>query len=1439
MDTAINMIFLVLLIILLVLVALLITLYINKMAYLPNNISDDAYGGDRAQNKYGGARDVGYTLCSIAKYNADAGAMIADMNGIFTAIRNPVHLLKLNNLYYFGVQYTNDTTFIISQSFFDHMEGHPVNFAINVTTAGSVLDVPNNGNNSIIDDELEINEIFSKHMCQDLNNNNHAIQWLGIINNEYIFYEYQNHNPQRPPNWDHRYYNIQKNSNEYFDLYINRPPLDYLGVANKLRPIINFVDTTINNYYLNNSPNKLISFITDNEMALVAPNLVDHPFRIFGYFNANNNMIEIDQRHYNHFTEHIDNLIFPTCLITEDIDNNYINSLLGNQYYWIDNANADPFTPFAGFARFAANLFTIHLIDNNTGIIDIDGFGAGINIGVIGGHNGTDANLYQILFYQPCLDYIVGNDSAHQINELSRVTPDQDVKITINGRSYVGFMDFDRHKIKLIEGLTPIGNSHMFSFTQFGDTNNIIAKLKRCEGYILTQCTDNDAVNDRKIPVLFYDNIPEDNTAAHNPNPGYNKIVTISIAGNIITNHTENNSTVATYSPFIYDLLIDNLFTRIAGEDINTPAGGANSGIDDADNGANQQVFIICDLNYNNTVVNAAEARGADDITFPPTRDAIPNNFAEFVANDKIFGLYIYGDGTNNLEKRKIPQNILLLLIGYAYSINADINAIIDFMRFGPQYPALANDPRNITINPIAGRYNTITYRYNLRANNIINSTDINYTTPKIEINLAADNWYNTMVDDCYHPIDLGGVVLLANFTHSYENNHLMMFCHINTAIGLLYRSANLAAGTPNNIFSDANLAKIKFGNTALVDRTNIDDIFNNVVNNYIGCKCYGFYNNTEMGNTWNMNGIVKINEAAAALARVGIFDLDAHSVAIFDEHNINARNFYNAAGNVYAANFALYSVQVSDVIIDTRETKQSVILFDPPGVTAVNYDNCNLIIPLQSDKTITEFEHTEFYYYFGRYENNKYYLSDNIYTNMCSHMASNRGANYNLDFINMKNLRIDHLMKYRKYSDNPGYQIALRFEVFNIIDVNIANTILKKHMYVQSITAGNFHTFEHSFLRDTIVNLNAIDLAPNKELHNIRLYVPRIEPYTCVAPYNVVPYNGTRVDAAVVIFNAGLRILACEEIIVNRINTRITIYNNNESFVFFGNFEIQLDDMGLIAANKRNSTIFRYIDNIQYGIKIRELFNKNRPYKIYSVGPNSLNAKYKGQSIKYLANGVNNLSIANSATIDAFDVDRIRVRLLGGTVINVNTMILHFGEEAPPEVNIIETPIEDIPADTYIPTVDPFETKRKSLENWFEIINKNNGFTNLIDQGKVISNTINNRHNHPSAIEKPELRIKDVVVVLTEKDYNNEIDKYMKEVSIAKKKGDTIPPPKIYFLPNGGSKKQYFWQKKKHSLGYKTGDLLSLIDNTGSLNTGNIPNGIYFLGNQKDYLEF
>jgi hypothetical protein len=1351
----------------------------------------------------------------------DKDTITAAANLALTAVRNDprtieaiaaagsndnITLIKVDDVHYFGYN-TLPNTYIISYKIRELINAQltPPSLLGAIGALSNTFTINDAADNAFtiganlknIKDILESKEIII-HVIAPIN-----VLYVGnTAADEYIF-------------WDataSRYREYAINSIEMFNLEVTAAPTD---ITKKIR----FVNTAtkiagnLDGYH----PTEIIS------MATGVAALESTPYKVFTHKDAADAVYEIDSVLYESFnsaaaapTIRISPIITDTGAgiidatrikdITYGADflNNLKRMADHNYYHSANDLTVGQFI----------NNFKIHDIDMVTGILK-DNMGADINI------DGSDRNIYQILFYQPLLNFssdaatITGFSNA----ELGRAAPpgslNHNYRIHIDNiaktrqESYFGLYDvvddtsrgavgdpaIYHHKMYISSNLPakPIGGGDpanainhfstyqhnlIYTFEKFKENAaaadndaEFIAQMNILTGHILY----NAAADDEKVAILYYNNATRE--------------------------FTRNASDMADLATpiLLYDLYcINNEYINIT----------THRGFD------HQEIFILDNAAEALTRTLAPVAGGAD-----------PTHVKKYAFSARSY--YLYSSNAlvvapHSAHRHRMTRNTLNKLLLYSIEQTTDINPHASdtdkLDKFLENIDCTAGNLIDIATAPFL---NTIRFRYNIIAATIKAGVDAPAKTVNISL---GGNHYDTMIDNCYHVLNLAAV---ANINSIITSDNKRAFCQLNHGLGIIFRSDHL--NTYSN-FLNENLSSIEFLHEDMTDppapnrektsivgaitlryKTDIATVYVEInLNDYLGCGCIGFYN--KGGANWHTTG--------------GIVHYDAaHNIKIFDD-NANIRNFINAGtGDADAANFAVYDVSLMNTILDNNRPEQKVIFYTSavaplavgyPALAAaypaIDHTNCNAIIPLQSDKDNTPFEDTEFHYYFGRYDNNKYYLSERIGTYMIAARAAtgiNDGA-----FANLKNLRIDHLIKKYKTPNSPllfkEYGLAIRIE-----DVR---KIIKQYMVCEYLPAV-YQLFVHGIIGDieAAAGIDAIPVtgALDQLLSDMRIPVPRIEPYDKDVKYASVPYNAT---------------IPKPRAITHEL--RINNYMGG-NLSFFGEYQ---DALAIMTANATsiNSRIFRYSDNIEYNRIIKAAFMMHRPYQIYDPpaiappGPTLLAALHP-DPLKYVwisgelsinldglspfsaFNGLNTLSVSTSPT--PFHLTDVILYTTATEVLESEEALLRIA----PSVKEPEPIQEIVPEPVY--TADIHVQKQKALEKWISQLNMDSGKSHLVDtDGKTIPNDSNSRHNHPGATQVATIQIKEVEIVKSEREYKKIQDNYIKEVNNAKKHGRTIPKAKIYIIPS--SKDWLRHQKNKKTY--------SLVDKNGNLDLSNIPNGKY-----------
>ena len=1316
-------------------------------------------------------------------------------------VNDNITLIKVDDVHYFGYE-TAPNTYIISYIVRTLIEAQimlrPLTFGTIDDTLSNAFTIYNIADNAFtIGANLkDIKNILESHVISiygvSLN-----VLYVGNTNaDEYIF-------------WDdaaREYHNYAINSSQMFNLEVTDTATDitkkirFVNTANKIAAAA----ANLNDYH----PTEIISMA---HSAAGAQELT--PYKVFTHKGADC-VYEIDNVLYASFNNAVAPTIRISPIITDTgaspIDTNRIKNITygadflnnlkrmadHNYYHSVNNlAVADQF----------ANIFQIHDIDVVTGILQ--GGGGNVNI------DGSDRNIYQILFYQPLLDF---SSNALAINGLSNAelarggvpaNLNHNYRIHIDNiaknqqESYFGLYDVlndgvrpqvYHHKIYISSdlpvkqiGVDPADqflvyqHNLIYTFEKFkenaaaADTEAVfIEQMNILTGHILY----NAAANDEKVAILYYDN------------------------GTRAFTRNASDMTNLTTPILLYDLYCIN------DEYINITT---NRGFD------HQEIFILDNAAEVLTKVNAPVA-GAD-----PTH---VKKYTTFGSRS----YYLYSSNAavvapHSAHRHRMTRNTLNKLLLYSIDQATDINPHASdtdkLYKFLENIDCTAGKLITVDAGGTAPFLNTIRFRYDIDAATIKAGVDApDKTAVKLVDIDAGGNHYDTMIDNCYHVLNLANVAYINSIITS---DNKRAFCQLNHILGIIFRSDNL--NTYSN-FSNNNLSSIEFirednvanpnlnsektsivGAITLKYKTNIAGVYAEIIlNNYLGCGCIGYYD--KGGPNWHTTG--------------GIVHYDAaHNIKIFDD-NANTRNFIDGANAADAANFAIYDVSLMNTILDNNRPEQKVIFYTSAAVAAayhaIDAANCNAIIPLQSDKDNTPFEDTEFHYYFGRYHNNKYYLSENIGEYMIAARAGivNPGA-----FANLKNLRIDHLIKKYKTPNSP-----LLFKEYGaVIDIADVRKIIKQNMVCEYLpTVAVNELFESDIVGniEAAASINAIPMvsaAPDQLLSDMRIPVPRIEPYDKAVKYASVPYNETIPKP---------RGITHELRIDNYMGGNLS---------FFGVYEIALANMTTADATRINSRIFRYSNNIEYNRIIKAAFMMHRPYQIYEPpavvppgSPTLLDALHQ-DPLKYVwTSGDLSINLDGLSPFSAFNALNTLstvsspVLLLTDVILYTTATEVLESDEArlrvAPSVKEPE-PVKEIEPELVQYAADIHVQKQKVLKEWIEKLNMDSGKSHLVDtDGKTIPNDSNSRHNHPGATQVATIQIKEVEIVKSERDYKKIRDNYNKEVKLAKKQGRTAPKAKIYIIPS--SKDWLRHQKNKKTY--------SLIDKNGNLDLSNIPNGKY-----------
>lgn len=1185
-----------------------------------------------------------------------------------------------------------------------------------------------------------------------------------------------------------------------------------LEVTNTVAAIndkIKFVNTTnkitnagnINGY----APTAIISMATG-----VSPETT--PYKVFTHKNAAN-VYEIDNLLFPLFNSRAaaPTIIIPPIITTgmaNPIDTTRIKDITyatfsdnlkrennHNYYHSINDLTA--------VAAQFANDFVIHNISAN-GIIQ-DAAPANINI------DGMHRNIYQILFYQPRLDF--NNDSAAiyalsdiELAAVGNLNHNYRIHIdnisnpgTIKKESYFGFYDVqagrhDNYIIKLSDSLAAkqIGSTAgsavdlfsvyqhniIYTFERFKENtaaDNVIAfneQMSILPGHIL-----HNAVTETPIPILYYNEprkqfkIPQDDIS------NLNKDI------------------------FLYDLCcLNDQYVNIS---------IINRGI------ASQTIFILdTDLPRLDTTVGGAA---------PPTHvTKYDITFANKFDDNRSYYLYSNNDApavAGAALKHRMSESTLLRLCEHSITQATDAATAIG--------TAVTNTDKynqfieNIKINLIVdiatvAFFGNITYRYDIRAADSINACVINPDKKAAKADTTLINQYDTMIDNCYHIEDLPLVHIL-RLNSTIISNDKKIFCSLSHDRGIIYRSANISTEAS---FSDVKLSNIPFihGDAATIPslNDNVDSIIDNtikltykdnfittygVINDHLGCSCIGFYNKTKTGDNWHDTGGITYSNVAS------------RTIDIFDD-NEHSNNFLTAANVISLTNFEIYSVSMMNIIFYENKPEQKVIFFRDNIVGApqpiIHHDNCNAIIPLQSDKNNTPFEDTEFYYYFCRKDGGKYYLP----YDMCRHMTMPRTppiANHGINFINLANLRIEHLIQYKATN-----QLIFR-DYAAPIDIVDVQQIIKEYMICEQ-----FDIHSGLFISEPIGNIIDTDRITTTggtvmELQNIRIPVPRIQPYASTArKYITAPYNNLLAKSA-------------------DITHSFSVDYMGGTLSFFGTYENILTAMTNPPTGV-NSRIFRYYcDNPVYNKMINTVFMTQRP-TIYKTDTNAIITNiYPITPLSYIwSNGDFKINLDEFHPLSAYTAtDPPTTVSISSSILNLTDIILYNAttpilqsDEALLRIGVLSEPepvkvIDPEPKLEYI--ADTKEQHRKLLKKWIEKINMDSGHSHFVNNiGKKINNNSNSLHNNSSATEVATIQIKEIEIIKSKEEYNKIRKNYIKEVNRAKKLGSPIPIPKIYVVP-----------LSKKYLKYKTYS----FDNNGNLDFTNIPNGTYYYDG--DSIEF
>ena len=1303
-------------------------------------------------------------------------------------VNDDITLIKVDNTHYFGYKTATPNTYIISYQIRQLINAQltlpgllgTIDDALSNTF--TINDVMNNAF-TIGANLQDIKNILESHVITIYDVAAVAVLYIGNTGlDEYIF-------------WDdaaHEYLNYAINSSQMFNLEVTDAATD---ITKKIR----FVDTAAKIHVLGGldhyAPSAIISMA---HSAVGAQELT--PYKVFTHKGADG-VYEIDNVLYASFnsaaaapTIRIPPIITDTGaspIDTNRIKNitygiNFLNNLkrmaVHNYYHSVNNLTIDQF----------AHNFEIHDIDLADGMLK-DNVGHNINF------TGTDRNIYQILFYQPLLDF---DDDAAAIYALSETEFGAVGNLNHNYRihigdlavepSYFGFYDVQNgraqthhHKIKMMNTLhaKSIGggqidtNQHniIYTFEPFHEyvagadatVAGFNAQMELFSGYILKK-----ALNEEKVPLLFYDNIAPARRSIH-------KFITSSDAVDNVTTPIE-----------LYALCCSEYI------DIANRAANINE----------QKIFILETPGALLTSVGGGPAPTHVKKYEHGTNNAFGNNGRSY---------YLYSNNRAGAIKHTMTTNTLAKLQTHSVAQAAAAVAITDpLTKFLENIDCTAGNL--ITVDAVGGTaqfLNAIQFRYDISAANDIkpNVDDANKIRAKsVDITRVVVNHYDTMIDNCYHVANLANVAYI-NATITSDNK--IAFCQLDHDRGIIYRNSSIIVGGASS-FENNKLFNIPFihedntpptypndvnsidGTITLKHQHNIAGTYTHTINQYLGCGCIGRYNKVG-GLNWHTTG--------------GIVHYDAaHNIKIFDD-NANTRNFIDGANAAAAANFAIYNVSLMNTILDNNRPEQKVIFYTSAATAAaypaIDAGNCNAIIPLQSDKDNTPFEDTEFHYYFGGYHNNKYYLSENIGTYMIADRAAT--AVDAGPFANLKNLRIDHLIKKYKTPNSP-----LLFKEYGaVIDIADVKKIIKQYMVCEYLPAAANQLFEHDTVGDidAAATINAIPTASgaDKLLSDMRIPVPRIEPYHKIGKYEHVPYNDTIPKP---------RAITHELRIDNYMGGNLS---------FFGVYEHALANM-TVDATDINSRIFRYSDNIEYNRIIKAAFMMHRPYQIY-VPPGRDLVPLHPDPLKYVwISGELSINLDGLSPFSAFNalntlstVSSPALPLTDVILYTTATEVLESDEarlRVAPSVKEPE-PVKEIEPELVQYAADIHVQKQKVLKEWIEKLNMDSGKSHLVDtDGKTIPNDSNSRHNHPGATQVATIQIKEVEIVKSERDYKKIRDNYNKEVTLAKKQGRPIPKAKIYIIPS--SKDWLRHQKNKKTY--------SLIDKNGNLDLSNIPNGKY-----------
>ena len=687
-----------------------------------------------------------------------------------------ITLINVDSVYYFGYETAADT-YIISYKIRELINGQLAPIPHTLGTIGAlsntfrIYDVANNAF-TIGSNLKDIKNILESHEITIYDVAANALYVGNTDTNEYIFWD----------NTAREYRNYAMPSIQMFNLEVTDTAID---ITKKIR----FVDTadkivTAGRSLEHYAPTAIISMA---HSALGAQELT--PYKVFTHKGADG-VYEIDNVLYASFnlatTIRIPPIITDTGaspIDTNRIKNitygadflNNLKRMAGHNYYHsVNDLTADQF----------AHNFEIHDITEATGVLQ--NVGGDIIIVTI-----APRNIYQILFYQPLLDFSstsaaitglsnaeLGRGPPHNLNHNYRIHIDNIAKT--RQESYFGLYDVlndgarpqvYHHKIyissvlpaKQIGGGDPADqflvyqHNLIYTFEKFkvnaaaADTEAVfIEQMNILTGHILYNAA---MANDEKVAILYYDN----GTRAF----------------------TRNASDMAnlTTSILLYDLYcINNEYINIT----------TNRGFD------HQEIFILD---------NAAEVLIKVNV---PATGVDPTHVKKYTT----FGsrsYYLYSSNAavaapHSAHRHRMTTNTLDKLRLYSIQQATDINAAASYT------DKLNKFLENIDCSIAAGNLtdiatatflNTIRFRYDINAATIKAGVDApDKTAVKLVDIDAGGNHYDTMIDNCYHVMDLANV---ADINSIITSDNKRAFCQLAHPTGIIYRSDNL--DTYNNLY--------------------------------------------------------------------------------------------------------------------------------------------------------------------------------------------------------------------------------------------------------------------------------------------------------------------------------------------------------------------------------------------------------------------------------------------------------------------------------------------------------------------------------------------------------------------------------------------------------------------------------------------------------------